>query len=217
MKVLSKLFVLGMLAVLVACNPQAEGVQAPGQRPVQEQQGSDLAGLIESGAVALVEARGNGASSGNSIDALLRNDTQSELEVDVFMREPVFFVNGGVGQNMVGSMVLGADGSYSQVGDRSVVTLEPGQQFEASIVAYCADMGKENPSHMETFQTSAAPVHLASVIGKVNDYVRANPNADVTAAAQVAIWMAQGEEPADIATKFPFTSADERLARRFIE
>ena len=137
MKVLSKLFVLGMLAVLVACNPQAEGVQAPGQRPVQEQQGSDLAGLIESGAVALVEARGNGASSGNSIDALLRNDTQSELEVDVFMREPVFFVNGGVGQNMVGSMVLGADGSYSQVGDRSVVTLEPGQQFEASIVAYC--------------------------------------------------------------------------------
>ena len=59
----------------------------------------------------------------------------------------------------------------------------------------------------------------ASVEGYlINDTaVRANPDADVTVAAQLAIWLVQGVDTAAIRSKFEFTPADERLARTFIQ
>lgn len=213
MRKLAKLAALGLLVMLAGCSQPGADSSTVGA----QQHSTDLVDLISSGDVSLVRASGNGASSGNSIDAVLRNNTGGKIEVDVFMRQPVFLRNSGVGQNMIASVVLGADGGYMQRGERSVLTLKPKEQFSASMVAYCADLDKENPTAAETFAVAPAPAHLIPVIARINEHVRANPNADVTAAAQVAIWMAQGESTNEIAQKFEFTSADEQLAYKFLQ
>ena len=217
MQKLMKWAAIGLLAMLTGCSQPSTGGSVAGEQQDRVQDSTDLADLISSGSVSLVRASGNGASSGNSIDAVLRNNTEREIEVDVFMRQPVFLTNTGVGQNMIASMVVGADGGYMQNGERSVVALKPSEQFNASMVAYCADFEKENPTGAETFAVAQAPAHLAPIITRINEYVLANPNANVTAAAQVAIWMAQNKSPDEIAKKFEFTPADEQLAHQFLQ
>lgn len=217
MQKLMNLAAIGLLLILTGCDQTDRTSSRAGAQQPQAQTSSDLADLISSGAVSLVRATGNGASSGNSIDAVLRNNTEREIEVDIVMRNPLFLTNRGVGQNMIASMLVGADGGYMISGERSIVTLGANQHFNASMIAYCVDFEKENPIGSETFAVAQAPSQLAYVVGRINEHVRANPNADVTAAAQVAIWMAQGTTPADIAQKFEFSSADERLARDFLQ
>lgn len=53
-------------------------------------------------------------------------------------------------------------------------------------------------------------------MARISAYIASNPDTDVTVAAQLAIWLAQDETPADIGARFPFTPADERLARTLI-
>lgn len=217
MRKLMKWISVGLLALLFGCSQTNTADRAAGEQKHQEEESADLAALLSSGAVSLVRASGNGASSGNSIDAVLRNNTGREIEVDVFMRQPIYLTNSGVGQNMIASMVVGADGSYMHNGKRAIVTLKSSQPFKASMVAYCVDFEKENPTSTEEFAVAQVPAHLAPVIARINEYAQANPNANVTAAAQVAIWMAQNESPEAIAKKFDFTPADEQLARKFLQ
>lgn len=217
MQKLMKSAAISLLVILTGCSQPSAGGSVAGEQHDQKQSSTDLADLISSGEVSLVRASGNGASSGNSVDAVLRNNTGREIEVDIFMRQPIFLTNSGIGQNMIASMVLGADGGYTRNGDREVVTLRPSEQFNASMVAYCADFEKENPTKSETFAVAPAPAHLIPVVARINEHVRANPDANVTAAAQVGIWMAQGENPNEIAKKFEFTPTDEQLATEFIQ
>ena len=212
-----QLAVIGLITMLIGCSQTSTGGSVAGGQQDRKQDNPDLAELISTGAVSLLRASGNGASSGNSIDAVLKNNTGRAIDVDVFMRQPLFLANRGAGQNMIASMVLGADGGYMQKGERSVVTLKPSEEFNASMVAYCADFEKENPTEAETFMVAQAPANLTPVISRINEYVQANPNTDVTAAAQVAIWMVQNESPDEIAKKFEFTPADEQLARKFLQ
>jgi hypothetical protein len=207
---------VALLAVVAGCgDPNTNGSAESGQH--REQRSTDLADLISSGEVLLVQASGNGASSGNSVDAVLKNNTGHEIEVDVYMRKPIFLTNRGAGQNMIASMIVGADGGYLQSGDRFIVALNPGEHFKASIIAYCADFEKENPTAAERFViVQQVPAHFARVIARINAYARANPNANVTSAAQVAIWMAQGKNLEEIAHKFEFTPSDAQLANMFI-
>lgn len=209
--------VIGLLAMLTGCSQPNVGGSVGGGQQDRRQGSTDLADLISSGAVSLVRATGNGSSSGNSIDAVLRNNTGREIDVDVFMRQPILLTNSGVGQNMIASMIVGADGGYMEKRERLVVTLKPSEQFNASMVAYCADFEKENPTESETFAVAQAPAHLTPVIARINEYARANPNANVTAAAQLAVWMAQNEHPDEIAKKFEFTPADEQMAHKFLQ
>lgn len=215
MNFLRLLLAIVLLSALAACSQPSGGTAAyaPEQRVETE---DDLAALLDSGAVSLVRANGNGASSGNSVEAVLRNNTGEPIEVDVFMERPVFLANSGAGQNMIGAMIVGADGSYSMSGSRSFVTISPGAQMNASLVAYCADFDKDNPTAAETFAVAAPPPKLVPVISRINEHVRANPDADVTAAAQVAVWLAQGETSDHIAKKFKFSPADEDLANSFL-
>ena len=208
---------IALLTLLTACSQSGSNAPASSQQLSSEQGSAELSELISSGAVSLVQARGNGASSGNSIDAVLRNNTERELQINVFLDQPIFLANSGVGQNMIASMVVGDDGSYKQEGSRSIVTLRPSEPFKASMVAYCADFSKENPNSTETFDLSQVPPRLAAVISRVNEYARSNPDVDVTVAAQLAVWLAQDESTVIIAEKFPFTPADEQLARTFLK
>ena len=75
------------------------------------------------------------------------------------------------------------------------------------------DFERDNPSESENFSIGVLPANLNSVMANVNAFVAANPDADVTVAIQVAIWLAQGETITDIQAKFAFTPADEQLAR----
>lgn len=177
----------------------------------------DLAQLIASGEVTLVKATGNGASSGNSINAVLRNNTNRVIEVPVYMSQPLFLENSGAGQNMVASMVVGADGRYFKDSEQEIVRLAPGEVFYASMVAYCADFEKANPTEDEGFSIAPIPNHLAPVIHNINAYMKSNSGADITAAAQVAVWMAQGVSAEEISRKFSFNYRDEQLAKEFLK
>lgn len=206
-----------LFGLLAACTDPSTSVSSDSSNQRAEERSADLYELISSGAVSLVRASGNGASSGNSIDAVLRNNTGSQIDVDIYMSKPLFLKNSGVGQNMIASMLVGADGSYMQKGSRFVVTLDPNEQFSSSIIAYCADFEKDNPTASESFSVTEPPAHLALVIARINDYVRANPNANVTAAGQVAVWLAQGESLGEIAKRYDFTREDEALAYSFMQ
>ena len=217
MRKLLHVFALFLVALMAACSPPSGTGSSGAAAPPQAEESTDLADLIASGAVSIVNATGNGSSSGNSIDAVLRNNTGRAIEVDVFMRQPIFLTNSGAGQNMIANMVVGGDGGYMQSESRSFIELKPSAELSASMVAYCVDFEKENPTAQESFAVAPSPSHLVQVMSRVNAYAKANPNADVTKAAQVAVWMAQGESPDKIAEKFDFTAADEQLARQFLQ
>ena len=63
----------------------------------------------------------------------------------------------------------------------------------------------------------SVPATLNGVMSSIGSYARANPDADVTVAAQLAIWLVQDVETTAIRSKFEFTPADEKLARTFIQ
>lgn len=216
MKKWAALLVVGMAFLAIGCDQQGTS-SSSSQQERNPQPVADLSDLVSSGTISLVRANGNGSASGNAIDALFRNNTDSPIDVDVYLRQPVLFRNSGVGQNMIASMIVGADGSYVRKSDRHVVTLLPREEFNASVVAYCADFEKDNPLASESFSVEQAPLHLAPVIARINAHARSNPNANPTVAAQLAIWMAQGEQPDVIAEKYPFTFEDEQLARQFLQ
>jgi len=50
------------------------------------------------------------------------------------------------------------------------------------------------------------------VLSRISDYHQKYPNRDITAAAQVAIWIAQGESPATISSKLEYSQSDLELA-----
>lgn len=53
-------------------------------------------------------------------------------------------------------------------------------------------------------------------MAQVQTYSRQNPTEDITAAAQAAVWMAQGVSISKIRAKFDVSPGEERLARSFM-
>lgn len=176
----------------------------------------DFSSAIESGAVLLERSNGTGASSGSSVEGSITNETDQELNIDVYISKPIYLVNRGSGQNMVATQVYGRDGGYMSDGKRSFISLKPRERFPVNFIAYCADFEKDNPSPGESFAVGELPGELAQVMRNIAAFARANPDQDITSAAQVAVWLAQGESTADIATKFKFSAEDERLAYAFL-
>lgn len=216
MSLLPKSLVVCAVLFLAACSPnQPNGLSDVPQADVSSVP-SDLADLLDAKSVTLISANGNGSSSGAAMEGVVRNESSKVVEIDIVMSRPVFFRNGGRGQNMIGSMVFKEGGSYTQDGRHSFVSLAPGARTNVMFIAYCADFEKDNPGPSDTFTAAAAPPELASVMSRISSYVRANPEADITVPAQVAVWLAQGIDPAEIAEKFPFTESDEQLARSFL-
>lgn len=212
------LSMIGLALVLVACSQQGSSTPSPkealaGQEAAHEPQ--DLAELIDRGLIELVQARGNGASSGNAVDGALRNTSSRPLKVDIVMDRPLFFRNGGVGQNMIGAMVLLADGGYVSDGRYAFLELPASGQTPVSFYAYCADFEKDNPASHEHFTLDDPPPDLMPVMDRIAAHLRRDPNDDNLVAAQVGIWLAQGVTPAEIAEKYEYTAADLALARQF--
>lgn len=177
---------------------------------------SDLRGEVDARRIQLVSAAGNGGSSGHAITAYLINETATAKRIDVNLSRPLFLVNAGSGQDMIAIQVYLSDGAYSSDGRRSFITLRSRVRTGVVFVAFCADFDKDNPTERDRFSVGSVPPVLVPVMANIRAHINANPNADVIAAAQAAIWLAQGKSIREIRERFPVTPTEERLARTFI-
>src|SRR5690606_19443142 len=198
MKYVARLFVTIVLLALAACSTEQGPASSETNTRTSTRSPGDLADLIDAGALSVVRANGNGSSSGASVEGIIHNTSSSNVHVDIVMSRPVFFRNGGRGQNMIGSMVLNRDNSYSQYRGNSFVSLKPNEQASVKFIAYCADFEKDNPTSIDRFTVDTPPPHLVHVMNRIANYARANPDADLTVPAQVAVWLAQGVEAGEI-------------------
>ena len=178
---------------------------------------NDLNDEIDADNIVLVSARGNGSSSGTAVEGYLTNQTVAVRRVNIYLTRPIYLVNSGQGQNMVASEVYYGDGEYLSDGRRPFIELEPGAQTAVRFVAYCVDFDKDNPTQVESFSIGNMPTNLNSVMASINAFAFANPSMDITATAQIAIWLAQGESLEEIQSRFEFTEAEEGLARYFVQ
>lgn len=207
------------LAAVLGCSPasttstQTDAAEQPaaGRGP------HDLAVLLDEGLVVLEDLRGKGASSGNAVEGAIRNLSGRDLRIDIAMAKPVFFRNSGRGQNMIAALILGADGGYVSDGQTSFIDVSGNQRTPISLVAFCADFEKDNPTAAESFTVDTAPPELAGVAARIAQHLRANPDADITVPGQVAVWLARGVSEEEIQEKFPFTRQDVALARAFLQ
>ena len=178
---------------------------------------NDLHDEIDADNIVLVSARGNGSSSGTAVEGYLTNQTEAVRRVNIYLTRPIYLVNSGQGQNMVASEVYYGDGEYLSDGRRPFIELEPGAQTAVRFVAYCVDFDKDNPTQVESFSIGNMPTNLNSVMASINAFAFANPSMNITATAQIAIWLAQGESLEEIQSRFEFTEAEEGLARYFVQ
>lgn len=177
----------------------------------------DLQDQLDAGALALEDVTGTGASSGMAIEAWLSNASDATRRIGVHLKAPVYFTNRGRGQNMLATQIYGRDGRYLMDAGRALIELEPGERTPVVFVAYCADFDRENPTSADRFGVDRPPVELAAIARRISAYEQANPHQDITVAAQVALWLWQGEMAAEIRARFPFSSADEQLARTLMD
>jgi hypothetical protein len=177
----------------------------------------DLGSVLEEGKIRFIEIRGNDTSSGASVEASLENLTDAVLNINVYMANPMFFINQGKGQNMAALQVYLSDGSYKTYGTHSFISLRPRQRENVIFIAYCANFEKDNPSTSETFSVGEVPQNLKKVLTNIMQYAKEYPDEDITTAAQIAVWYATGWSSKEISEKFAFTEEDEKLAKIFLK
>jgi hypothetical protein len=177
----------------------------------------ELSLLLADGTIQLISINGNGSSSGASLEGVIRNSSSRTVQANVNLMPPLYFQNkGGSGQNMVATQVYLEDGGYFSNAGETYIEIGPNSSVSLLIIAYCADFEKDNPSSTDSFSVTAIPQSLVDVSWKVSNYEATNPDADIMVAAQVAIWLSQGETAEDIQSKFSYSASDERLARELL-
>jgi hypothetical protein len=182
----------------------------------------DLTAALDRGYVTIEETSGTGASSGPAMHAYLVNQRETEIILDISLKQPMFFRNRGRGQNMIAIKVYLRGGRYQSDGSRSFISLEPKLRTPVQFIAYCFDFDRDNPSNAERLVPDASSVNplLASLLplfGSIRNYESSHPNQDITVAAQVAVWLDQGISIEDVRTKFEVSQAQETLAREFLK
>lgn len=179
---------------------------------------SDLQSEMQSGRIAVEGMRGNGSSSGMAIDGRIRNTTQRPVRINTSLRRPMYLGNrtSRSRQNMIAFSLYERGGSYYTYGNNPFIEVPPNQSLDVQLIAYCADFEKDNPGETDQFAISEVPPELSRITQKIADYKRRNPDDEVTIAAQVALWLAQGYSPEEIRTTFQFSSQDEMKARMII-
>lgn len=175
-----------------------------------------LANEIDSGNVSISGIEGTGGVSGTVLDGYLINNTTREMNLDVFLKNAIHFINQGRGQNMYALGVIERSGRFIRSGRMSFIKLTPKKKIAVKFLSYCADFDKDNPIPGEKFLVGPSPKNTEAVLAKISSYHNKYHDRDITKAAQVAIWIAQGESPSVIRTKFHYSQTDLDLAYRFI-
>jgi len=187
-------------------------------QPAFAQDIADLARELETGGLKFVELHGKGSSSGASMEGQLENLTQSEIRIFVSFRRPLYLGNqsGGSRQNMIALRIYNAGGGYYSDGTSSFIVVGPGERIDVQLTAYCADFDKDNPEYSDSFVVSSVPDNLSGIALKMARYQEANPAIDLTVPSQLALWLSQGNSASEIGAKFPFSPADESIAREIM-
>jgi hypothetical protein len=176
----------------------------------------DLEDALNAGTVRL-QAGGTGHSSGVSVTGYLTNTTSGSLAIAIYISNGIYLKNSKAGQDMAAVQVYMADGTYYSRGSDNYIILEPRKRTEVVFVAFCTDFEKENPSEKERLSFTAMPSSLQVIVNKISRYLQDKNEDNLVNAAQIALWLAQGESISSISKKFRFTPEDETAAREILE
>ena len=169
------------------------------------------------GAIAIESVAGTGGSSGTVLHGDLVNHNSAYYSIDVRLDTPLYFRNRSAGQNMVAVQLYGRDGSYMSDGTRGFVRVGPRARLPITFVAYCADFDKENPTVTDIFAIARMPPEISIVVQKIAAFESASPATDTTVAAQLALWVAQGQTLDEIGERFPFSMEDVAMMREILD
>jgi hypothetical protein len=174
----------------------------------------DFPNALATGGIELVDVRSVGGSSGTVLRGTIRQNTNSALRIATNFTDALFLKNGNQSrQNMLATMILYGDGSYYYDDDGPFIDVESGSLTDVLFVGYCASFEKDNPEPGDLFVVTEMPDELRTVTDNLLRYQAMHTTEDFVVAAQVAVWLAQGEQPEDIQQVFPFTEDDGALAR----
>ncbi|MDR1287549.1 MAG: hypothetical protein LBK08_08080 [Treponema sp.] len=171
----------------------------------------DLQDALNNRQVSL-SANGSGGSSGASVTGFLQNATSGTLRINTVIRNGLYLRNEGAGQNMAATGVYLESGEYYFDGENAFIELAGKARTPVIFIAFCADFEKENPSPDESFSLAAMPGAIRAIVSKISRYMADHPDDDAVIAAQIALWISQGETAASIGGKFAFQPEDEALA-----
>jgi hypothetical protein len=183
--------------------------------PAFAQTVTDL-GEVLRGKQAVLSVNGNGSSSGTAVEGYLTSSAARTLRININIADGLYLANSGGGQNMVAVQIVLGDGAFYSDGRSSFIQLVSGERTPVVLVAYCANFDLSNPSDRETFTAAAMPSSIKSIASKIARFTAADPMADLTVPAQLALWFSQGETPSSVAKKFSFSSSDEETARKIM-
>ena len=168
-----------------------------------------LNSALAAGDVVLGSIRGNGSSSGAALNASLLNTTEGTLTLRTRL-DPALYLRTASrsAQNMLATKIYGEGSRYQLVGEESVIEL-PAGTTPVVFHAYCVDFEKDNPSATDSFTIAEMPDWLAPLAIGAGDYEESRGN-DETAMlrTQVALWLAQGEDPQAVRNTFRVSDAD---------
>jgi hypothetical protein len=183
--------------------------------PAFAQTVTDLGEALRSGQVVL-SVTGNGSSSGTALEGFLVNNAGRALRININIANGLYLANSGRGQNMVAVQIFLGDGAFYSDGRSSFIKIGSGERTPIIMVAFCANFDLPNPSARETFAAAGMPASIRSIASKIARFAAADPMADLTVPAQIALWFSQGETPAAVAEKFSFSPSDEETAREIM-
>ena len=168
-------------------------------------------------------ARGAGASTGlGAVTGNLRNNTAREIQVNVIIRDGLYLVNSGRGQNMIALQVFQSGGRFWTLDGRRFITLPANSNTAIEFTALCAEFDMDNPTNAEIFRTAAMPQQVRAILSRINNYLARNFDANLSNAAQIALWRThdlsrgRGLTRQEIATTFPVSDADWAASTRIM-
>jgi len=171
----------------------------------------DLGVALSSGSVTM-SVNGNGSSSGLSLEGTITNNTSVEISISVDLKECLYLLNSGSGQNMLATRVFLSDTDIFERFFTIPAKVSVGIVFEA----YCVDLEKDNPSFLERFRIGIKPKAILTISEKINRYSKANLHIDLVRPIQLALWRAQGKTWEEIEKGFGFDIVDWEIATTII-
>ena len=179
--------------------------------------GEQLQKLLDSSQVELT-ASGNGNSSGMAVLGFLKNNTPSEIRIDIFLEDGMYLKNSGNGQNMVALLIFHSGGSYYSDGSNYFLVLPSRENIPVVFIAFCADFDRDNPSQTQSFRPSTMPQGLRGIVSRLARFSQEtfDSDSDYTTAIQLALWRFQGNTKAKISEKFGFDDEDWDIATGII-
>ena len=161
--------------------------------------------VMNNGNVNLVSA--NGTGNIGSVAGRLRNNTASDILVNININNGLYLANSGPGQNMLVHAVYNGDSTYNVSGAARFIRLPANSTSNVVFSALCANRTLPTPQQDHSFTLASMPSDLQRVSSTLSRYNATNSNRNFTA-MQLALWRSQGNSALDIMENYSFTQED---------